>query len=243
VAQGAGSGLAGGMKRIRALLCTCLSVAWVLPARGGITFEKAELAHKAGHGEVQVTGEFKFKVTGGPVKILDVETYCDCLKAQTKDGRMEFKDGEEGVIETAFRLGNFEGEVAKQVVVTTDDPAARATTLTVKVTIPHLFEIEPEHVRWQAGDEPKPKSIKFKIIGDKPVAVTKVVSSRDVVTAEFREVTKGREYEIILTPKSTAEPVFGVLRVETDAPWPRFQKRLLFFNVSRPGAPAPIKQP
>ena len=30
---------------------------------------------------------------------------------------MEFKDGEEGIIETAFLLGTFEGEVAKQVVV------------------------------------------------------------------------------------------------------------------------------
>jgi hypothetical protein len=131
--------------------------------------------------------------------------------------------------------------VAKQVSVTTSEPGAQDTVLTVRVSIPQVFQIEPEHLKWEVGEEAKAKKIKFKILGEKPIAVTGLVSSRENMLAEFKEVSKGREYEITLTPASTAEPVMGVLRVETDAPWTRFQKRLLFFNVMRPRPPAPPK--
>jgi len=230
------------MKVFTWLVCVCFPMFLPALARAGLTFEKTEISQKAAHNDTEVSGEFKFKVTGDkPVKILDIATYCDCLKAKSKDGRMEFKNGEEGVIETTFRLGSFEGEIAKQVSVTTNEPGAQDAVLTVKVTIPQVFQIEPEHLKWEVGEEAKTKKIKFKVLGDKPIAVTGLVSSRENMLAEFKEVSKGREYEISMTPASTAEPVMGVLRVETDAPWMRFQKRLLFFNVTRPKPAAPPK--
>lgn len=230
------------MKTFLALCTACLSS--LLPARAGLEFEKTELKHTAKHTETEVAKEFKFKVTGGKsIRIKDIETYCSCLKAKTKDGRMEFKDGEEGVIETAFLLGVFEGEVAKQVVVVTDDPAQPEITLTVKMTIPPIFKVEPENLKWTVGEEPKAKTFKLTVLDEKEIAVTGLVSSRENMGAEFKEVKKGREYEITLTPKSTAEPMLGVLRVETDAPYPRYQKRLLFFNVMRPKAEAPPAAP
>lgn len=211
-----------------------------LPAWAGLEFEKTELSQTAGREDAKTTASFKFKVTGGKtIKITDIATYCSCLKAETKDGRMEFKDGEEGVIDTAFLLGTFEGEVAKQVVVTTDDPAQPEITLTVKVTIPAVYKVEPESVAWDVGEEAKGKKIKFTILDEKAIAVTGLVSSRENMVAEVKEVKKGREYEITLTPKTTEEPMLGVLRVETDAPYARYQKRLLFFNVKRPKAAAP----
>lgn len=216
-----------------------------LPARAGLEFAKAEIAHTATHADTEVAKDFKFKVTGGKtVKILDIATYCSCLKAKTKDGKMEFKDGEEGVIETAFLLGTFEGEVSKQVVVVTDDPAQPEITLSIRMTIPPIIKVEPESLKWEVGEEAKPKTMKLTVVDEKAIAVTKLVSSRDNMTAEFKELKKGREYEITLTPKTTAEVMLGVLRVETDAPYPRYQKRLLFFNVMRPKiAPAPVPPP
>lgn len=214
----------------------------LLPAQAGIEFAEVTKSATAAHTDTEVSGEFKFKITGDkPVKILDVETYCSCLKAKTKDGRMEFKPGEEGVIETAFLLGTFEGEVAKQAVVVTNDPAHPETTLSVTVTIPKIYQIEPEHLLWTVGDEPRPKTLKFKILGKKDIAVTGLVSSRENMTAEVKEIAKGREYEITLTPKTTEEPMLGVLRIETDAPYPRYQKRLIFFNVTKAKVTAPAK--
>jgi len=230
------------MKTVLSVLLLCLPVFCASPARAGLTFEKTELAHKATHAEKEFGVEFKFKVTGGKtIKIQDVATYCSCLKAKTKDGRMEFKDGEEGIIETAFELGSFEGEVAKQVVVITDDPAQHEITLTVRVTIPPIYKVVPESLAWTVGEEAKPKTMKFSIVDAKDIAVTALVSSRDNMLAEVKEVTKGREYEITLTPTTTAEPMLGVLRVETNAPYPRYQKRLLFFNVTKPKVPPSSK--
>jgi hypothetical protein len=211
------------------------SVASETPVQvGGLTFDKTLLSLNAKHGDTEIAADFKFKVTGSkPVKILDVATYCSCLKAKTKDGKSEFKPGEEGIIETAFLLGTFEGEVTKQVEVITDDPDHKEITLGVKAIIPALYKVEPEHAIWTVGDEAQSKTIKFTVLGDKEINVTGLVSSRDSMAAELKEIKKGREYEIKLTPKTTEEPMLGVLRVETNATFPRYQKRLLFFSITR----------
>ena len=233
------------MKPLFAPAILCLSVFLRTPLLAGLEFEKTEIAHTAKHSDTEVSGEFKFKVTGGKtVKITDIATYCSCLKAHAKDGRTEFKDGEEGVIETAFLLGTFEGEVSKQVAVQTDDPAQPEITLAVKVTIPQIYKLEPESLKWEVGEEAKAKTMKFTVVDDHAIAVTGIVSSRDNMLAEVKEIKKGREYSLTLTPKTTAEPMIGVVRVETDAPYDRFKKRLVFFNVTKPkAAPAPGSLP
>jgi hypothetical protein len=222
------------MKTVFSLLVACCAVLLCPMARAGLTFEKTLLSKTANHSDTQVSADFKFKVTGGKtITISDVATYCSCLKAKTKDGKTEFKDGEEGVIETAFSLGTFEGEVTKQVVVISDDPEQKEITLGVTVTIPPLYKVEPEHLIWTVGDEAKAKTMKFTVLGDKPIEVTGLVSSRDTMVAELKEIKKGREYEITLTPKTTEAAMLGVLRVETNAPFTRYQKRLLFFSITR----------
>jgi hypothetical protein len=222
------------MKTVLSLLVVCCAILSSSWARAGLTFEKTLLSYTANHSDTQVSADFKFKVTGGKtIKISDVATYCSCLKAKTKDGKTEYKDGEEGVIETAFQLGTFDGEVTKQVVVVSDDAEQKEITLAVKVTIPPLYKIEPEHLIWTVGDEAKGKTMKFTILGDKDIEVTGLVSSRESMVGELKEIKKGREYLITLTPKSTAEPMLGVLRVETNAPFPRYQKRLLFFSITK----------
>jgi len=238
------------MKPLPAPAILCLLTVLCTPLRAGLEFEKTEIAHTVKHSDTEVGGEFKFKVTGGKtIKITDIATYCSCLKARAKDGRTEFKDGEEGIIETAFLLGTFEGEVAKQVALQTDDPAQPEIILAVKVRIPPVFKVEPESLKWGVGEEAKSKTMKFTVLDEHDIAVTGLVSSRENMTAEVKEVKKGREYELTLTPKTTAEPMMGVLRVETDAPYVRFKKRLVFFNVIRPkaapapGAPAPASPP
>lgn len=220
---------------VASLICLLIP----LPALAGLEFEQVMLKHTAKHSDTEVAGEFKFKVTGDKaVTIKDIASYCSCLKAKTKDGKLEFKPGEEGVVETAFLLGTFEGEVTKQVDVLTDDPAQPEIQLAVRVNIPQIFKFEPESLKWDVGEEAKGKTMKMTVVDEKEIAITGLVSSRDGMAAEFKEVKKGREYEITMTPKTTAEPMLGVLRVETNAPYPRYQKRLVFFNVLRPKAAA-----
>lgn len=216
-------------------------------AAAGIEFAKPSQALTASHKDTEVAGEFSFTVTGDkPIKILDIKSYCSCLKAKTKDGRMEFKPGDTATIDTAFLLGSFEGEVAKNVVITTDDSDQKEIKLTLTVTIPKVYEITPDQVTWAIGEEPTGKKVKFTVLDESAIHVTAVVSSRENMKAEAKEINKGREYEITLTPTSTGEPMLGALRIETDAPYPRYQKRLMFFNVLKKRSatpPVPIPPP
>ncbi len=208
-------------------------------AQAGIEFEKTEIQKTAGHSDTETAAAFKFKITGEKdVTISDIQTYCSCLKASAKDGKTVFKPGEEGTIETLFQLGSFEGAVPKQVTVMSDDKEHPEIQLTVTVTIPVLYLLEPAQVSWVIGDEPTPKSMKLTIMGEKEIKVTGVVSSRDGMVITSKELKTGREYELTFSPKSTAEPMLGLARVETDAPYARYQKKLVFFNVTKFRPPA-----
>ena len=221
-----------------------LLLAASLPARAGLEFESTVLTRTARASDNEVSGEFKFKVTGEKtVTIKDIASYCSCLKAVTKGDKMEYKPGEEGVVQVAFQLGSFEGEVTKQVDILSDDAAHPEIQLGVKVTIPAVFKMEPESVRWDVGEEAKPKTIRITVLDEKEIAVTALESSRENMAASLKEVKKGREYEVTLTPKTTTDPMLGILRVETNAPYPRFQKRLLFFSVTKPKAPGAAAAP
>jgi Protein of unknown function (DUF1573) len=227
----------GGIMHRRLLPALLLTTAL---AHAGLEFEKTEITVPAKADDTQVSAEFKFKVTGDrPVRITDIDPTCSCLKAETKDGRAEYKPGEEGVLHSVFELGAFEGVVGKQIILHTDQPGQAELSLTVKVEIPLIYKAEPETLTWEKDEAPKPKTIKFTIVDEKEIAVTGIVSSRDGMNAEVKEVKKGREYTVTLTPRTTAEPMLGFVRVETDAPYARHKKRLLFFNIKRAAAPGP----
>ena len=83
--------------------------------------------------------------------------------------------------------------------------------------------------------------MRIKVLGDDPVAVTAAVSSRETIKAAVREITAGKEYELSVTPAATDTKVLGLVRLETDSKYPRYQKRLVFFNITdkKPAAPAP----
>jgi hypothetical protein len=224
-------------------LVLALSWAGVSTVAAGLEFAEPKVALKASHLDTETPVNFTFKATGeAPTKILDIQTYCACLKASPTGGKMEFAPGETGTIECAFLLGTFEGEVTKNVVLTTDNPAQKEITLAVTITIPKIYEVTPDQVTWTIGEACTPKTVRLKILDEKPIRLTGATSSREKVSATFKAITEGKEYEVTLTPETTAEPMLGTLRLDTDAPYPRYQKKLVFFNVLRPrAAVAPSK--
>ena len=206
---------------------------------GGVTFENPLLTMLASHADTEARAVFKFRVTGSrPVTFTDIRTYCSCLSAGTPDGKMTWQPGESGTVEAVFELGAFEGEVRKTLGVSTDEPGTGETILTLAVTIPVLYEVEPSMLKWTLHDPAEAKEFTLRVQGDREIKVTGLVSSRENMVAEAKEIVPGREYRIILTPRTTAEPMLGSLRVETDAPWERYRRKLLFFSVARPGPAA-----
>lgn len=221
----------------RLLLLFLLSVVVALPGRAGLVFEREVVTETAAPSEETHDSKFAFKNAGPePVTVTEVQTSCGCLGASAD--KMIYQPGESGTISATIKLGSFEGEILKSIWVLSDDPQAPKRQLQMKITIPRLMEISPEVMTWSVGEEAKPKTLTIKVLRDEPIEVTAVSSTRDNFTAELREVEKGRTYEVILTPKTTADPTLGAVKIETTCELSRYKNRLAFFNIIRPRRPA-----
>lgn len=199
----------------------------------GLVFDATVLQEKADAALETHEVKFPFRVEGeAPVNIESVTTSCGCISADTD--KKVYQPGETGEVKAVFKLGSFEGEVVKSLQVLSDDPTARSRQLQVKISIPKVFELTPEMTTWTTGDEPVAKTVTVKILGDNPIEITGVTSSREAVKAEVKEVTKGREYEVTIKPDSTEKNMLGVLKLSTNSQIPRFQSKNAYFNIMRP---------
>ena len=64
-----------------------------------------------------------------------------------------------------------------------------------------------------------------------PVNLTTVDLTGDAFDYEPVTVKKGREYKIIVTPKSTARPAFNTIWVRTDSAVPRYKRQMGFLAI------------
>lgn len=53
----------------------------------------------------------------------------------------------------------------------------------------------------------------------------------DCLDYEPVTVKKGREYKIIITPRSTAKPAFNTIWVRTDSTVPRYKRQMGFLTI------------
>jgi hypothetical protein len=104
----------------------------------------------------------------------------------------------------------------KTVTVDTDDPQKPQTILTLKATIAQLLELQPALVLWQAGEDPKAKTIVAK--ADKSAAIKKleVTSSSPDFTAKVEPGAAAGEFRISVQPRDTSHQVNAVLSVKAD---------------------------
>lgn len=228
--------------RLWSLILLSASFAFGQPAGAGLVFERDVASESASPSADTHESKFVFKNAGPrPVTISEIQTTCGCLGASSD--KKTYEPGEIGVVTATIKLGSFEGEVIKSIYVISDDPEASKRMLQMKVTIPRLMEISPEVTTWTLGETPTAKKLTIKILREEPIEVTAVSSTRENVSVELREVEKGRLYEVMLTPKTTAEPTLGAVKIETTCELSRYKNRLAFFNVVRQRRPAGAPMP
>lgn len=214
----------------------------LLPGWSALVFDSEVATETAAPTEETHQSKFVFKNDGpGVVTISEVQTTCGCLGA-TAD-KMSYQPGESGVISATIKLGTFEGEIVKSIYVLSDDPQNPKRMLQMKITIPRLMEVSPEVTTWAVGEAPTAKTVTIKVLRDEPIELTAVSSTRDNFLIEMKEVEKGRSYEVVMTPKSTAEPTLGAVKLETNCELTRYKNRLIFVNVVRSRRPAAAGAP
>lgn len=162
------------------------------------------------------------------VTISKIHVSCDCTTAGAKDNKLTYAPGESGVISAVMKTGNFSGTVDKDMTVHANGSAYK---LVIRAQIPDIIRMEPRKLEWARGEAAVPKTIKITISKELPVNLTTVDLTGDAFDYEPVTVKKGREYKIIVTPKSTARPAFNTIWVRTDSAVPRYKRQMGFLAI------------
>ena len=96
----------------------------------------------------------------------------------------------------------------------TDDPDEPTVRLLLTVNIPEILKINPRFVYWKTGDKPEPKIIQLTVPGEHHVKISGIKSSRTVFDATLVSQTS-TNYEIRVTPATTAQPANGKITIMT----------------------------
>lgn len=189
---------------------------------------------------------FTFVNTGsGDLRVLQVEPTCGCTTALLFAPLLG--SGERGGIRAVFDTANFTGEVVKEILVLSDDPARQSVTLRVKALVQPEIDFEPRNV---AFDEVRAGSVAKQVVmltnrRAEPVRVLRLDAepsayrclmpawtdrSLPLVLESWDRVA----IEVLFTaPESLAMPIAGECSLEIDGP----RKRL--FHLKLLALPAP----
>jgi hypothetical protein len=181
-----------------------------------------------------------------PVEISRVEPSCTCMSVQLQGGKQRYEPGESGLIRATFDMKNQVGDVERltHLWLRGDPEGNPSVKLTVKFQIPEWVKAEPRTLRWEVGETAAAKSIKIEMSGDEPIHLQKVVTSpTSPFKHEVKTIKDGKEYELVVTPNSTASQGIAVFRLETDCKVETQRVKQVFSTVMKAAAAGAPKAP
>ncbi len=223
------------MRTLLILTISLLSLSTAMAERG-LTFVRNKIPVTAAAEARKITVTYAFE--NKSKRTITIERYdsaCSCLSAQIKGSKLVYKPGEKGVIRVDFELGTFAGTVEKTVMLwTTDDPdKSPSSVLTVVLTIPDLFQLTPKSLTWDQNGSKEPKVFKIKVNHTHPIHITGHSGTNKNFVYEIKTIRDGWEYELVVTPKDISVPAIGMIKLTTDSPIFRYQRKMAFVVVSR----------
>jgi hypothetical protein len=147
------------------------------------------------------TAQAVFTNTGAyPIKITGTHTSCGCTAAIT-DGR-PVAPGGTGTINISFKTLGRRGLYEEQIVIETDDPAARKSTITLRVLIRNPVDLLPTLLFWQQGEPLTPKVIRITTGQGFTVKNINATCPDPGVELHLEVVKAGSDYKLSVTPKA-----------------------------------------
>ncbi len=176
--------------------------------------------------------DFGFRNTGrDPVVIDRVQSDCPCISIAIK-GSLVVAPGGEGTIRATMETKALTGVVDKTIGVwLKGDGKEPSQLLRMKAKIPELVQVDPKALIWEIGDPAAPKKVTVTMNHPMPIHVTSVTGADGTFKHEWKEIEKGRKYEVTVTPVSTAGHSNGVLRLDTDCTYERHRSHGIFAVV------------
>jgi hypothetical protein len=220
---------------IKVLLVTMIT-AVASAAHSELVFEQSELELHPAVGDATAVGHFKYQnKSDKAIAIKSVTTSCGCTAASAKQSAAP---GEKGEVTATFTIGDRIGTQQKAITVVTDDSAHPTTSLTLKVVIPKVLELQPTLVYWQVGEEAKPKTIVAKVGKDVAIKNLDVSSSNPDFTAKVEPSTN--EFRINVVPRQTTNAATATLTIKPNLPGGK--SKVLYATAGVTAPPATTQQ-
>ena len=147
------------------------------------------------------TAQAVFTNTGAyPIKITATHTSCGCTAAVT-DGR-PIAPGQTGKVDISFKTLGRRGLYEEAILIDTDDPAAKESTITLRVLIRNPVELLPTLLFWQPGEALTPKVIRITVGDGFNLKDINATCADAGVELHLEAVRPGAEYKLTVTPKT-----------------------------------------
>lgn len=218
------------MRRIAAGigLIGCFSYAVEQAAGGVIVFDSPRWVERAPAGAAELDFSFKFRNgTGEPVAVDTLESGCGCLKGTAMSESVA--PGATGEIRGKFLTENQRGKVVKSLWVGFSN--GERHELVTEVTIPRGLVVEPSSLEWQQGGAPDERRVELWVESGDPLEISEFSCNLPQFELRREVVEPGRRYALWVRPKSTAEPLAGVVEVRTSSKDTRDAIRAVFASV------------
>ena len=224
----------------RTRLILFLSLLVARTAFAEMVFEKTVVEIDVKPGENEVIASFPFEIKGEEETIVGSEVFCTCVGKPRveplnpdRSAKLNWKVGEKGVIKLKMETAQFLGTVEKGAALKLLG-RAEPITLMIRVNIPELIRVEPTNLKWDLGGAADEKVAKITIKHDQPIKILEHVG-RNTEIFPYRLVTsrEGWEYEVRVTPSSTAKAGLGMISLRTDSEHPRFKRAAVYATVRR----------
>ncbi|MGN0837160.1 MAG: hypothetical protein ACI4OS_06920 [Akkermansia sp.] len=200
---------------MRAALPALLLAMLALPAAAG--FRSTEQRTALRHGQQRATIVFE---TGDGSTITRAKPLCDCLKLTPQGSRL--------LVEADTSL--FDAPIDKQMDVRTSD--GKTTRLTIHFEVPLAVQLSSRSLVWARGSAPQTQELRITLPPGSPVTAVLEAglngSDFDYSTGTLR---RGREYRVLITPKTTARKCLNRLVLTFASSDPRFRQQIVYLQV------------
>jgi hypothetical protein len=153
------------------------------------------------------------------LELTAVQVGCGCTTAGDWSRRVE--PGQTGSIPIQFNSGSFNGQVAKSVTVTCNDPNQPTVMLQLKATIWKPIEVTPQFAALNVTSESPANATSVRIVSNEesPLSVFAPESNNGAFAAELRTNQVGKEFELIVrtVPPLPAGNVQGQITLRTSS--------------------------
>lgn len=187
-----------------------------------------------------VEAAFQFtNTTSRPVTITEIRSTCGCTVPQLE--QKLYVPGESGTIRAVFTPGDRVGLQEKTIMVTTAEPDFSSTVLTLRVTIPTLFEVTPFFVIWNVDEPPTPKPVTLRLVAPQLLGLHSVTSRHTNFDAAAAAVAEDpNTLAISITPRSTTQATNGGIEITLRTPDGRSRLVTIYAMIRQNRAPTPV---